>query len=73
MNRPFNMRVPERLYKSIPGIHLMMGLTMLYFAGEAIMFDSGLVVQGLLFASSFMLILWAQIVMRMRKQNRKSD
>ena len=66
------MRVPGRLYKSIPGIHLMMGLAMLYFAGEATMFDSGLVVKGLLFASSFMLILWALIVMRMRKQNRKS-
>lgn len=66
------MRIPENLYKSVPGLYLVMGLVLLYFAGESFVFDSGYVIQGLLFVSSFMLILTALRVMRLRKRNRKS-
>lgn len=67
------MQVPENIYKIVPGLYLVMGLALLYFAGEAMVFHEALVIQGLLIASSFLLIFAALRVMRLRKDGRKTD
>jgi hypothetical protein len=62
------MRLPEPLYNSVPGIYIIFGLAAVYFGSEAIWFDRGFLLAGLLFISGLSLIINGFLVLRARRK-----